>query len=100
MTKYAALLRGVNVGGRIVKMADLKICLEKAGLEDVKTLLQSGNVVFESKLDAAGLKRLIETKLTETFSYPAKAQVLSIDSCAKSSPATRSAKPATTSTIT
>jgi uncharacterized protein (DUF1697 family) len=78
MTKYAAFLRGVNVGGRIVKMADLKSCLEKAGLAGVTTLLQSGNVVFESDLSAPELKKLIETALTKTFSYPAKVQVFSM----------------------
>ncbi|HVV66745.1 MAG TPA: DUF1697 domain-containing protein [Candidatus Saccharimonadales bacterium] len=79
MAKYVALLRGVNVGGRIVKMADLKTCLEKAGLENVVTVLQSGNVVFESQLSSADLKKVIETTLTETFAYPAKAQVLSMN---------------------
>lgn len=79
MSKYTAFLRGVNVGGRIVKMADLRSCLERAGLQDVRTLLQSGNVLFESNLDAAALKKLIETSLSETFGYPAKAQVLSLD---------------------
>lgn len=63
-------------------MADLKVCLEKAGLRSVTTLLQSGNVVFESKLTAPELKQLIETTLTETFGYPAKAQVLLLETLA------------------
>jgi uncharacterized protein (DUF1697 family) len=83
MTRYAAFLRGVNVGGRIVKMADLKTCLEKAGLRGVTTLLQSGNVVFESSLNTTGLKELIESTLTETFGYPAKVQVLTIERLAE-----------------
>jgi uncharacterized protein (DUF1697 family) len=58
MTKYVAFLRGINVGGRIIKMADLRICLEKAGFGDVKTILQTGNVIFESDIsDTAELKR-------------------------------------------
>lgn len=83
MKKYAAFLRGVNVGGRIIKMAELKACLEKAGLTGVTTLLQSGNVVFEDGQDAAGLKELIESALTETFGYPAKAQVVPLDKLAR-----------------
>ena len=79
VARYAAFLRGVNVGGRIVKMADLRACLEKAGLENVTTLLQSGNVIFESAVALPELKRLIEVILTETFNYPAKVQVMSIE---------------------
>jgi uncharacterized protein (DUF1697 family) len=76
--KYVAFLRGVNVGGRIVKMAELKACLEKAGLDNVRTLLQSGNAVFESSKKEPDLKSLIEQTLTKTFNYPAKAQVVSL----------------------
>jgi uncharacterized protein (DUF1697 family) len=82
MTRYAVFLRGINVGGRIIKMADLKVCLEKAGLQAVTTLLQSGNVVFESDRGVAKLKKLIEAALSETFGYPAKAQVLSLETLA------------------
>jgi uncharacterized protein (DUF1697 family) len=82
MTKYAVFLRGVNVGGRIIKMADLRLCLKKAGLRDVTTLLQSGNVIFKSGLGAPELKKLIEKTLSETFGYPAKAQVLPLDTLA------------------
>jgi uncharacterized protein (DUF1697 family) len=60
-------------------MADLRSCLEKAGLNDVATLLQSGNVVFESSHEESELKKLIEASLSKTFSYPAKAQVLSMN---------------------
>ena len=48
MTTYIALLRGINVGGNnLVSMADLRALLGEMGLENVKTLLQSGNVVFQ-----------------------------------------------------
>lgn len=78
MTKYVAFLRGINVGGRVIKMADLVVCCEKAGLNQVKTVLQTGNVVFESDLSATKLKELLESTLTNTFGYPAKVQVLAI----------------------
>jgi uncharacterized protein (DUF1697 family) len=79
MGTYAAFLRGINVGGRIVKMADLKACLEAAGLQNVRTLLQSGNVLFESDSEAAALKELLQTTLSREFGYPAKVQVMNID---------------------
>jgi uncharacterized protein (DUF1697 family) len=83
MTKYAVFLRGINVGGRVVRMAELKICLERAGLREVITLLQSGNVIFESNVSQVDLKPLIEGTLTETFGYPAKVQVFTIDNLRK-----------------
>lgn len=79
MEKYVAFLRGVNVGGRIIKMADLKACFEKMGLKDAVTLLQSGNVIFESNKNPSELKKEIEKALTETFNYPAKVQVIELD---------------------
>lgn len=49
LTTYAALLRAVNVGGNnLIKMADLRDLLAGLGLERVKTLLQSGNAVFDA----------------------------------------------------
>jgi uncharacterized protein (DUF1697 family) len=83
MAKYVAFLRGVNVGGRVIKMAELKTCFEKAGFKDVKTVLQSGNVIFESAKKQPALKSEIEKLLTKTFNYPAKAQVYSLDRLAR-----------------
>ena len=49
MNKYVSLLRGINVGGhKRVPMADLRKLLEKHGYKNVKTVLASGNVVYES----------------------------------------------------
>jgi len=59
-------------------MADLVACCEKAGLSQVKTVLQTGNVVFESDKSEAELKKLLEDTLSKTFDYPAKVQVLSL----------------------
>jgi uncharacterized protein (DUF1697 family) len=50
MTTYIALLRAVNVAGRnAVAMADLRDLLSALGMADVRTLLQSGNVVFRGR---------------------------------------------------
>lgn len=70
--RYVAFLRGVNVGGVTVKMADLTKLLEKSGFEDVKTLLASGNVIFESaKKDsrklAGDIEKILETKYKRTI---------------------------------
>ena len=77
MTKYVAFLRGINVGGRIIKMADLKKCCEAMGLKNVRTVLQSGNVLFES--DQADLQKRIEAALQKAFDYPAHAQVVGLE---------------------
>lgn len=51
--RYAALLRGINVGGyQKIAMADLRELLEALGLTDVKTHLQSGNAIFSSEVTA------------------------------------------------
>jgi uncharacterized protein (DUF1697 family) len=46
---YVAFLRAVNVGGRFVRMADLRAALEAAGFTDVETHIQSGNVRVTSR---------------------------------------------------
>jgi uncharacterized protein (DUF1697 family) len=51
MTVYVSMLRGVNVGGTtLVGMADLKQLYESLGLRDVRTLLNSGNVLFRTSV--------------------------------------------------
>ena len=70
--EYVAFLRGVNVGGRIIRMAELKACFEKAGFSEVKTFLQSGNITFESDKDKADLKNEIEVLLTKALAIRPK----------------------------
>jgi uncharacterized protein (DUF1697 family) len=69
MITYLAFLRGVNVGGKaMLKMADLKDALSKAGFADVKTYIQSGNVIFKSDYtDMKRLAQLIERTIEATF---------------------------------
>ena len=55
MTVYVALLRGVNVGSKNrIKMADLQQALEAAGLGNVETYIQSGNLIFETQRRGRG----------------------------------------------
>lgn len=51
MYKYISLLRGINVGGKVLKMDKLKSIYESLGLDDVKTYIQSGNVFFNTPID-------------------------------------------------
>ena len=73
MSRYVALLRGINVGGKnLIKMPALKACFEANAFEDVVTYIQSGNVLFTSSgTRAAELTRRIEAMLAETFGYEA-----------------------------
>ncbi|MER6317837.1 DUF1697 domain-containing protein [Streptomyces sp. NPDC001581] len=70
-TKYAALLRGINVGGnKKVPMAELRSVLEELGHGDVQTYLQSGNAVFSSaEKDPAALARELETAIETHFGF-------------------------------
>ena len=55
MPIYVSMLRGINVGGnKQVKMDKLRTSLEALGLEQVKTYIQSGNVVFKSPQNVPG----------------------------------------------
>lgn len=62
MTSCVALGRGINVGGRnLVAMAELRRLGERLGLEDVRTLLQSGNLVFRTRAsDSEALEGRLE----------------------------------------
>ena len=64
MTQYVAFLRAVNVGGTgKLPMAELRAMCEAVGFTHVRTYIASGNVVFDSRLDAASAKRTLEASL-------------------------------------
>jgi uncharacterized protein (DUF1697 family) len=69
MALHLALLRGVNVGGnQMVAMADLRAFLSQLGLGEVRSLLQSGNLVFESEgRTPAQLESLLEQEVNRRF---------------------------------
>jgi uncharacterized protein (DUF1697 family) len=65
-----ALLRAVNVGGRSMKMADLVVLAGELGCENPRTLLQSGNLVFETELAAdAALESGLEAAIEARFGF-------------------------------
>ena len=77
MTRYAAFLRGINVGGhKKIKMADLRRAFASWGFQDTKTVLASGNVAFsadETQCDA--LVSYIEDKIERTFGFDVQVAV-------------------------
>lgn len=69
---YIAFLRGINVGGHHkVPMANLKIEMLKMGFENIITLLNSGNIIFDGPNEnTSRLEQQISTHLEKTFGFP------------------------------
>lgn len=68
--RMTALLRGINVGGhRPVPMATLREIAEGEGLRDVRTYIQSGNLVFSSTLNAEKVARSLERAIADRFGF-------------------------------
>lgn len=71
-TRHVALLRGVNVNGITVKSAELKALFVELGFDAVRTVLASGNVLFDTdERDADALRARIEQALRDRFGYDA-----------------------------
>jgi uncharacterized protein (DUF1697 family) len=70
MQRYIAFLRGINVGGHRVTMADLRLHFEELGFANVATFIASGNVIFETESnDEAQLRSQIEGQLKARLGY-------------------------------
>ena len=72
MARYAAFLRGVNVGGVNLKMGAVTQALEAAGFANVNTILASGNVLLESGSGKATVRKKAEQALRAEFNYDAR----------------------------
>jgi uncharacterized protein (DUF1697 family) len=69
---YAALLRGINLGGRQLPMKELVAMFERAGCTNVRSYIQSGNVVFRAQQKiAAGISAVVEKAIRTRFKYDA-----------------------------
>jgi uncharacterized protein (DUF1697 family) len=70
MTKYVAFLRAINVGGKnLIKMDELKKIFKSIGSDDIRTYIQSGNVIFNSKIsDENSIIKKIESELHKNLS--------------------------------
>jgi uncharacterized protein (DUF1697 family) len=64
------MLRGVNVGGNSLKMEWLREACEELGLREVRTYLQSGNIVFASSLRPDKLAAMLKVKIVEQTRRP------------------------------
>ena len=69
--RYVAFLRAINVGGRVVKMNELRRLFVSMGFSGVQTFIASGNVIFESRVrTSARLEPPIEKALEQGLGYP------------------------------
>lgn len=82
--RHVALIRGINVGrAKRVAMGDLRELVEKLGYTDVRTLLNSGNVVFTvPSADRRNPAPRIEKGMAERLGVPARVTVLTADELA------------------
>jgi uncharacterized protein (DUF1697 family) len=78
MSSWAGLLRGINVGkAKRIAMADLRAIVEQAGYTKVRTLLNSGNVVFEGpKGDAARIASRLEAAIEKGVGFHSRVVVV------------------------
>jgi uncharacterized protein (DUF1697 family) len=76
--KYLALLRGINVGGKnIIKIDELKKIFGEMKFTDVKTYIQSGNVIFRDyENDQIKIQKKIERTLFKKFNYKINIRIL------------------------
>jgi len=74
----AAFLRGINVGRVRVPMAELRDLFGSLGLQGAATILNTGNVVFDSALAEADLRAMLEPALSTRFDYDARVFVLEL----------------------
>jgi uncharacterized protein (DUF1697 family) len=67
--RYIALLRAINVGGRTVRMEQLRTLFEAMGFDAVETFIASGNVIFQARGRAAVLQQAIEASLERDLGF-------------------------------
>ncbi len=71
INKFIAMLRGINVSGqKKIKMADLKSYLEELDFKNIKTYIQSGNIIFEfDSNDIKSIEESIKSKIKEKYDF-------------------------------
>jgi uncharacterized protein (DUF1697 family) len=79
VTRFVALLRGVNVGRIKVTSRELAAMARDLGLDEVRTVLATGNLLFSSDDGPAALKERIESGLRKTFGYDAWIVLTTVD---------------------
>ena len=88
MTVFISFLRGINVGGqKRIAMADLLQLCTSLGFDNVRTYLQSGNVLFESPHgDTGRLSAMISEHISEKFGFTVKVITRTSDELRRSHP--------------
>lgn len=82
MPKYLSLLRGINVSGqKKILMKDLKSLFEESGFKNVKTYIQSGNVIFESR-PVKNLSQKIEQKIADKYNFQVPVLIRTVEEMA------------------
>lgn len=79
MTRFCAFLRGVNVKGTNMKMVDVCKVFSEAKMQNVVSVLASGNIIFSSEKSKEELKPILEKALSDYFDYEAFLFVKTID---------------------
>ncbi|MBZ9653475.1 DUF1697 domain-containing protein [Phyllobacterium lublinensis] len=80
MTTYIVLFRGINVGGnKLVKMETLRKVLSHAGFSDVKTYIQSGNLVLTSNQTARQVRETISPSFSAAFGFESRISIRNVD---------------------
>ena len=80
MAEYVAFLRGINVGGNNkIDMDELRQAFMSWGFAGVKTVLASGNVIFETQKAKDGLAQIIEQKISESFGIDVSVILRTVD---------------------
>lgn len=81
LMRHVALLRGINVGGNNkINMKELKTVFEEAGMENVKTYINSGNIIFSSSHPSPKeLAGILEAAILENFNLEIRVLVYSLD---------------------
>jgi len=81
MQRYAAFFRGINVGGRnMIKMETLRATLGSLGFENVKSYINSGNLVFETAAaNQEALEQAIRDAIRKEFGFDIAVMVRSMD---------------------
>lgn len=69
--KYCVFLRGVNVKGTNMKMAEVCEVFKNVGMQNVVSVLASGNIIFSSDQKVEDLKIILEKAMSEHFNYEA-----------------------------
>ena len=77
MQTYIAILRGINVGGKILKMADLRYMIENMEFGNARTYIQSGNVFFQTERERPELlEQMIKEQIQKDFAIDVSVIIL------------------------